>query len=151
MSAPVIHIDPETKTAYKLPKLRPCDVIELQAVLHQRDRMRLLTTLDESNVEPAVRLIELKEHDKTRGLFSAIWQSCYTTEGAQEIIERSIAMMNGDKPNVEGFLKDPTDDLHEMAMELIGIDLEAVKARVKAKESEDDLDSDFPKSQGTGT
>ena len=144
MSAPVIYKTNDVE--HSLPKLTPYDIVELGEKVYARARERLLTDLDSAGAGPELRLSELKELDRRRGLGSVVVGHGFTVEGAIEIIERSIAIADNGI-DIKSLQLDPSTGMFQLALKLVGVNWD----ELTSKEDEDDLDSDPTKrSPATG-
>ena len=146
MSAPVIYKNKETGVEHSLPKLTPADIVALGEKVYARARERLLTDLESAGADPDLRMAELKELDRRRGLGSVVVGHGFTVEGAIEIIERSIKI-SGNGISIDSLELDPSAGMHQLALKLIGVNWD----ELTSGQDDDDLDSDPTKSSlGTG-
>ncbi len=144
MSAPVIYKTEDAE--HSLPKLKPADIVELGEKVYARARERLLTDLEDAGAGPELRLTELKELDRRRGLGSVVVGHGFTVEGAMEIIERSIAIADNGI-DIDSLQLDPSAGMFQLALKLIGVNWE----ELTGGKDEDDLESDpIKRSPATG-
>ena len=124
MSAPVV-IRTEAGIEYALKKLRPADIRTLCDVVNKREHAALLERLRLAESDSATKLEQLEQLDRRRQLAMDLVRSAHTVAGACEIIECSIAQSGLNGTTVEDLDLDPTGELQETALALMGVKLKA--------------------------
>lgn len=131
-------IAPSSET--DLPRLKPADLIALSESSYVRARERLLTDLESAGAGPDLRMTELKELDRRRGLGSVVVRHAFTIEGATEIIERSIEIANNGI-DIESLELDPSKGMVKLALRLIGVDWAKLVDEQKTEETETEMEA----------
>tara|TARA_R100000700_G_C3072673_1_gene82071 strand:+ start:16 stop:456 length:441 start_codon:yes stop_codon:yes gene_type:complete len=102
-----------------VPRLKVQQIIDLQVLRHERDRLELIKDLEDSGVPSDERLERLREHRNQAGLASVIVRSAFTIQGAHQIIRLA---MDGEFPDSFGGLE-PTE-ISKIALKCIGLNLD---------------------------
>ena len=119
-----------------VPRLRVQQIIDLQVLRHERDRLELVKDLEDAGVSAEERLARLREHRDQAGLASVIVRSAFTIQGAHQIIRLA---MDGEFPESFGGLE-PTE-ISRIALQCLGLNLD---------DFEDDEDKGEERAEGKG-
>ena len=112
-----------------VPRLRIQQIIDLSTRRFEKDRLDLVSDLNDAGVDAVERLDQLREHRKECGLSSVIVRSAFSVEGAISIVS---AAMGGELP--EQFASISPDEMSRLALGCIGVELED-KTEDKAERS----------------
>ena len=99
-----------------IPKLTVQQIISLNAIVHEKNRIKLIEDLKAAEATTDEKLAALREHRKEEGLTSVIVRSAFALEGALAVLD---AAFDGEMPESIKQL-DPTE-LTELALSCFGI------------------------------
>lgn len=143
---------PVTKTiggeTYTLHKLTPSDIHMLASIEFDRERTQLLKDLDDAKATSAERLEKLREHSGTRDLGPSVARMAFRTQGAMDIVRTAGSKPGSTNIAIETVPISP-DELIELALELVGENIEDMRTRARASGPGTGADETNPTTAGS--